>query len=75
MIFGFIWLFTALSLIMLPAMLIFQSQDGLEGTYNYAKAQYSLGNMGFSSSLCLHQYVDLNIAMTFSCTTGTIESL
>lgn len=38
MIFGFIFLFTVLSLIMLPAMYIFNSQHGLDGTYNYVKA-------------------------------------
>ncbi|MFO0116302.1 MAG: hypothetical protein ACK521_01310 [bacterium] len=54
MIFGFIFLFTVLSLIMLPAMYIFNSQHGLDGTYNYVKAYYSLCNMGFSSSVCIH---------------------
>jgi hypothetical protein len=54
MVFGFIWLFVVLTLIMLPAMLIFGSQEGLKGTYNYDKAKYSLGNMGFSSSQCVH---------------------
>ena len=31
--------------------------------------------MGFSSSQCTHQYVDLLVPQTLSCVTGTISSL
>ena len=57
---SFTCLFLVFTVIMVPVFMIYESQHGLDGTYNYQNAKYSLGNMGFSSSQCVTQYTNLN---------------
>lgn len=68
-------LFLIFSVLMVPAMMIYKSQEGLEGTYNYNAAKFTLGNMGFSSSVCVSQYTNLDAPRTLSCTTGKMSQL
>jgi len=46
----FIFLFSILSLLMLPAMLTYKSHEGILKPMMFAKL--SLGNMGYSTSQC-----------------------
>lgn len=68
-------MFLFFSALMVPAMMIYKSEDGLAGTLNYDAVKYTLGNMGFSSSHCISQYTNLNRPRTLSCTTGKMTQL
>jgi len=43
-------MFCVLSLIMLPAIIIYARTDALMSFRNYDKARFSMGNLGFSSA-------------------------
>lgn len=52
-----ILLFALFSLLSVPALAIYASHDGLEGLQNYARARFSLGNLGFSGAICQSMFV------------------
>ena len=58
----FICIFFTFTIIMTPLLVIYGTTDGLvmESNPRTSKARYSLGNLGFSGSSCISQYVDLN---------------
>ena len=58
----FICIFLLFTVIMLPALYIYGRTDGLLIASNpkTAKAKWSLGNLGFSGSTCISQYVELS---------------
>ena len=41
-----------ISVLMIPAIVIYKSYSGLSEFNNYAKAGFSLGNMGYSGANC-----------------------
>ena len=57
----FIGLFILFSLIMVPTYYIYGTTEGLHVDSNprTEKAQFSLGNLGFSGATCISQYVEL----------------
>ena len=67
-------LFAVLSVIMLPAMIYYNSQQGMPVTASFS--QYSLGNFGYSTSQCQVSPYSL-MAIPMKCPYGkltTIES-
>ena len=79
MLWTFILLFSLFTIIMLPAMFIYGRTDGLYVESNAAKtskAKYSVGNLGFSGSTCISQYVGLsNKNREIVCLQGAIGEL
>ena len=47
-----LWLFMLFTCIAIPLMMFFARFDGTKGQVGYATSQYSLGNMGGSSTFC-----------------------
>ena len=54
------YMFLFFSILMIPAVFIYSSNNGLEGLNNYFKARYSLGNIGFSGDICRSMYLGLD---------------
>jgi hypothetical protein len=71
----YLGLFVAFSLMALPAMYIYQSQDGLKGSRVPSNAKYSLGNMGFSESVVINQWAEIPNNRTLECATGEMLQL
>lgn len=53
-------MFFIFTLLSIPAVYMYASNDGLVGLNNYFKARYSLGNIGFSGDFCRSTYLGLN---------------
>lgn len=68
-------MFFFFSILSIPAIYMYSSNNGLEGLNNYYKARYSVGNFGFSGDFCRSSYVGLNKAQTFTCSEGRISKL
>jgi hypothetical protein len=47
-----IGIFLLFSLMMIPAIYTYLSYNGLEGLISYSKSKYSIGNFGFSETVC-----------------------
>eukprot|EP00347_Sterkiella_histriomuscorum_P002409 403368266 len=75
MIKTFIFLFFVFSLLSIPAIGIYSSHKGLEGLQNYSRAKFSLGNMGFSDSICMSMYLGVDGPQQIQCREGKISSL
>ena len=74
----FIGLFLLFTVIMLPALYIYGRTDGLLIASNSKteKAKYSLGNLGFSGSTCISQYVELSLGpREIVCLQGTLGEM
>jgi len=54
---------------------LFYNGKGLEGLRNYTNVQFTLGNFGFSKTVCSSNYIELDGDVTVSCQTGYIQSL
>lgn len=68
-------MFFIFSLLVIPAIYINASHNGLQRLPNYMKARFSLGNLGFSQDICDSMYLGLNKPQTFSCEEGKIKVL
>jgi hypothetical protein len=68
-------MFLLFSILIIPAIYLFVTNDGLTGLNNYSKAQFSLGNLGFSRDVCRSVYLGLNKPQSFQCQEGTITKL
>jgi hypothetical protein len=68
-------LFMVFSVMCVPILYIYQSQDGLKGTRVPSNAKYSLGNMGFSESLVVMQWAEIPNNRTIECATGQMLEL
>eukprot|EP00347_Sterkiella_histriomuscorum_P007945 403346963 len=67
-------LFFTFTLLSIPALSIYGKYDGLKGLSNYSRAQYSLGNMGFSAPMC--QSIQLGVQqIELKCKVGHIEQI
>lgn len=72
LMYTFILLFTVLSIVMLPAMFFYKSGTGL--TKPKSLAQFSLGNLGYSTSQCVSVPYELK-EIPLSCPFGTISEI
>lgn len=63
-------MFFIFSLLIIPAVYLYASKDGLKGLNNYSKAQFSLGNFGFSKDMCFSMFLDVGPPISFSCPEG-----
>ncbi len=68
-----IWLFAVLSLIMTPAIYIYRSYDVIN-TPIAGYSQYSLGNLGYTSSRCTRVPYDAK-KITLSCDYGAVTKI
>ena len=66
MIKAFIFTFIILSLLALPMMYLYEYHEGLKGNSHYNRIKFSLGNMGFSESVCDMWYIGITSPITFS---------
>jgi hypothetical protein len=57
MLSSFIAVFLIFSILSIPAICIYSSHEGMVGLTNYAKARFSLGNMGFSTNICTSMFL------------------
>ena len=53
----FIAIFLLFSILSIPSIVIYSSYDGLDDLSNYSKARFSLGNIGYSGSVCMSMYI------------------
>lgn len=60
---------------MSPVFYLYVRVKGLEGNRHYRTAAYSLGNLGFSKSVCISDYVELPSNRVIGCEVGTINEL
>ena len=60
---------------MSPVFYFYVSTEGLEGNRHYRTAAYTLGNLGFSKSVCISDYVSLEAERPIGCEVGSISSL
>jgi hypothetical protein len=68
-------IFFVFSILVTPAIYLYASNNGLEGLSNYSKAQFSLGNIGYSVDMCRSMYLGLEKPQTFACREGSIAKL
>jgi hypothetical protein len=51
--------FLIFTVIIIPVLFIYGSNNGLEGLSNYTTARFTLGNLGFSNDACRSTYVGI----------------
>lgn len=61
----FIFVFLLLSVLSVPALVIYSSHDGMKGLRNYERSQFSVGNIGFADSVCNNYYIGITSPITF----------
>jgi len=49
---AFILTFGILTVLAIPSLFIYAEHNGMAGSYSFSKSRYSVGNMGFSETLC-----------------------
>jgi len=54
-----IYMFAFFTMLMIPVISTYSSYSGLKSGSNYSKAQFSLGNMGFTEHICKHQFLNI----------------
>lgn len=67
-----------MSLIMIPAFYYYKSNQGLydaDPGKLTANTNFLLGDFGFSQSLCISTYVDVNTTKTIGCQVGLMSKL
>ncbi len=69
------WTFLLFTVLMIPAIYIYNKNDGLQGLSNYSKARFTVGNFGFSADNCRTHYLGMNKTQNFSCSEGFISVL
>ena len=68
-------MFFLFSLLMIPAIVLYGTNNGLRDLSNFSKARFSLGNFGFSGDICRSMYLGVNREQIFSCKEGRISEL
>jgi hypothetical protein len=63
---SFILLFALLTFLAVPAIGIYSARSGLKDLRNYDRSQYSVGNLGFSDSICETYYIGITSPIKFS---------
>jgi hypothetical protein len=70
-----ILMFSVFTLLAIPMISIYVGYDGQSSGNNYSKSKFSLGNMGFSESICKHIFIGIEGNYEFTCRTGTIDKI
>ena len=74
LLYSLICLFSLLTLLSIPSMLMFSTYHELDGVSNTRYAKYSLGNMGYSQTKCFQSILGAN-TLYMECKTGTITEM
>ena len=53
------WMFLLFTLLIIPAVIIFYKNDGMQGLTNYSLARFTAGNFGFSADNCRSLYLGI----------------
>lgn len=67
--------FTVISLLALVNISIFSKAASFVGERNAIVASTTMGNLGYTQSLCIVQYINLESPQKLSCDRGTISSI
>jgi hypothetical protein len=68
-------MFLFFSILQIPAIAIFSSYNGMNNLTNSSRDKFSLGNFGFSSTVCSSSYVGIGLPLNFDCRIGTISQI
>lgn len=69
------WLYVVLSVFAGAIMMYYKSFGALDPNRFSAITQFSLGNVGFTESLCFFQYADIKGEQSLKCHKGTLSAL
>jgi len=69
------WLYVVLSVFAGAIMMYYKSFAGLKANRFSAVTQFSLGNVGFTESLCFFQYADVKGSQSLQCHKGKLSGL
>jgi hypothetical protein len=75
MLTSMIIVFIIMTVLFIPNIGFYMNGKGLESLRNYNSAQFTLGNLGFSSYECSSQYTKLTANRTITCETGRLTEL
>ena len=53
------WMFLLFTFLMVPAVYLYNKNDGMQGLSNYSKARFTVGNIGFSADNCKTLYLGI----------------
>ena len=70
----FVYLFIVLTILAIPALIIFNAQRGVEGLRSFYYGRFSMGNLGYSSTYCFSSSVGQE-NMLLRCQGGSMTGL
>lgn len=75
MLYSMSGMFLLLTLIFVPELLMNITTGGMRGIRNYPDSALTLGNLGFSASNCMSQYLGIEESRYLSCNVGNLDTL
>jgi hypothetical protein len=68
-------MFLVFSILQIPALAIYSSHNGMGNLTNSSRDKFSLGNFGFSSTVCSSTYTGIGLPLNFDCRIGSISEI